>query len=83
MKSQIPMTYLPTKQGGGGEPTLSSEVLLITKLMHAAWNLLVHCEPPLISHHHCWVRISGLELTKFPSVTVADGARVAVLRVSI
>ena len=28
MKSQIPMTYLPTKQGGGGEPTLSSEVLI-------------------------------------------------------
>ena len=82
MKSQIPMTYLPSKVEV--ESRHSSEVLInnqaYARCLEPAGPLwtTAHFPPPLLSQN-----MPGLELTKFPFVIVADGARVAVLRVSI
>ena len=82
MKSQIPMTYLPSKVLV--ESRHSSEVLINNQAYERClepagplWTT-AHFPPPLLSQN-----VPGLELTKFPFVIVTDTARVAVLRVSI
>ena len=83
MKSQIPMTYLPSKVEVESRHW-EAEVLINNQAYERClepagplWTT-AHFPPPLLSQN-----VPGLELTKFPFVIVTDGARVAVLRVSI
>ena len=85
MKSQIPMTYLPSKvevESRHWEAEVLINYQAYERCLEPAgplWTTAHFPSPtPLLS-----LNVPGLELTKFPFVIVADGARVAVLRVSI
>jgi len=86
MKSQIPMTYLPTKQGGGGEPTPSSEVLInyqaYARSLEPAGPLwtTAHFPPPLLSQN---IRTRTYEISFCNRCRRGEGGGVTALRVSI